>query len=374
MNKKYFYIIPLLLSAIFVACTSKSIGYTISGSDFDALNGKTVVLLTDTSTTGQEQVIDSFRIENGAFSVSGKTDFPMYLMLSETTSTDSKIIFLENAAYTLKGTDGTLANAAVESVSPYNNQLRQLVAFEDSINKLKDPLYNRFYELEESDTQALNLLTGELDALDKQVEANKSRFVDENPASPLSVYLLYKGMSLRNYTSLKEDVDKLDASLKNHPYTRMIQTKMDALAKVELGQIAPDFSIADIDGNIIRLSDYRGKYVLLDFWASWCMPCRKEFPHLLEVYKKHGGDNFDIFGISLDDNKDDFIASLKEENLPWKNASELKRDNPEIAELYAVSFIPKNYLIAPDGKIVAVDLRGDEGMAQLIGILSGKTQ
>lgn len=374
MNKKQIHILITLIASLLASCTQKPTGYTITGENFDTLNGKTVLLLADTTNTGQEDIIDSVRVENGTFHINGKTDFPILLILRESLSTDSKIVFLENTAYTLKGSDGTLTNAKLETNSQFNLQLQQFTAFEDSVNQLKDAVLNKFYELDAPDEAAQNALIKELEAFEVMTTDYKNRFIGENPASPVSAYLLHKEMLSGNLESFKESAAKLDASLKTHPYMKTVQQKIDALAKLEVGQIAPDFSISDIEGNTIRLSDYRGKFVLLDFWASWCMPCRKEFPHLREAYKELGGEKFDILGISLDDNMDDFASALEEENLPWKNASELKRDNQEISALYAISFIPKNFLIDPDGKIAAVDLRGDETLAQLRSFISKSSQ
>lgn len=374
MNKKQIHYLIALIALLLASCTQKPAGYTITGENFDALNGKTVLFLVDTTNTGEEEIVDSVRIENGSFKINGKTDFPMFLILRESLSTDAKIIFLENTAYLLKGSDGTLANAELETNSQFNFQLQQITAFEDSVNQLKDAVLSKFYELDEVDEGAQKALIEEMDAFELMTTDYKNRFIGENPASPVSAYLLHKNMLSGNLASLKEGTAKLAASLKTHPYMKSVQHKIDALAKLEVGQIAPDFAIADLEGNTIRLSDYRGKYVLLDFWASWCMPCRKEFPHLRGAYKEFGGEKFDILGISLDDNMGDFATALEEENLPWKNASELKRDNQEIPALYAISFIPKNFLIDPDGKIAAVDLHGDEGMAQLRSFLSESSQ
>lgn len=374
MIKKQIYFISCILAVLLTACTSKPSGYTISGKNLDALNGKTYFLLTETNGTGVEQEIDSFTVENGKFSVTGNVESPLLLSIKGDFSDDGRSIFLENTTYTFTGTDGTLANATLETDSKINDQLQSVVAFEDSIEVLKAPILEQYYSLGEGDTQAIDSLTVEVEKLSDKVLAHKKSFIESNPASALSAYLLYKIASEGNVAALKEGLVKLDASLKSNPYVVNMQSKADALARVEVGQIAPDFSINDLDGNAIKLSDYRGKYVLLDFWASWCMPCRKEFPHLLEAYKKFAGNNFDILGISLDDNRDEFATSLEEEKLPWKNASELKRVNQEITALYAISFIPKNFLIDPNGKIVAVDLRGDEGMAQLNEILSASAQ
>ena len=357
MNKKYSCII-LLLFVFFLTNHLKADNYTICGKNLDALNGKEFFLLIETSGTGIEQEIGRFTIENGMFSVSGEIENPLLLTIKDKYSEDVKSIFLEGTAYMFTGTDGTLANTALETNSVYNKQFYTVMAFESNIESLKLPLLEQYYSLTEAETETMDSLVLEVDKLNEKILAHRiNRIVTDG-----------------NEDVLKEGLSKFDASLKTSPYVVSMQSKADALSRVAVGQIAPDFSIQDLDGNTVKLSDYRGKYVLLDFWASWCVPCRKEFPHLLDVYKKQAGDKFDILGVSLDDNRADFVTALKEENLPWKNVSELKRSHQEITAMYVISFIPKNFLIDPDGKILAIDLRGDEGMAELNAILSGSVQ
>lgn len=124
------------------------------------------------------------------------------------------------------------------------------------------------------------------------------------------------------------------------------------------GVPAPDFSSTTIDGNTLKLSDYRGKYVFIDFWASWCGPCRGENPNVVEAYKKYSGKNIVFIGVSLDTDKDKWAAAIQKDNLTWKHVSDLKGWSSAIAQLYNVQSIPANFLIDPHGNIVAQNLRG----------------
>ncbi len=126
-----------------------------------------------------------------------------------------------------------------------------------------------------------------------------------------------------------------------------------------MGQTAPEISMNSIDGSKISLSDYKGKYVLVDFWASWCGPCRGENPNVVAAYNKFKNKNFDILGVSLDENKDAWEAAVKADGLTWKHISDLKRWQSPVVETYQIRGIPFNVLVDPNGKIIAYDLRGE---------------
>lgn len=124
------------------------------------------------------------------------------------------------------------------------------------------------------------------------------------------------------------------------------------------GELAAEIIQPNQEGENVKLSDLRGKYVLLDFWASWCVPCREENPFVVKAYEKYKSKNFEIFAISLDTEKGNWLEAIKKDNLTWVHGSDLKGQNNSAAEVYGVQGIPANYLIDPDGFIIAKDLRG----------------
>jgi peroxiredoxin len=137
--------------------------------------------------------------------------------------------------------------------------------------------------------------------------------------------------------------------------------KQRAPAKpLELGMPAPDLSLQDMDGKQVSLSSFRGKYVLLDFWASWCQPCRNENPHVVAAYKKYHDKNFTVLGVSLDSKKSDWEKAIMEDSLSWTQVSDLKSWNSSAVITYDIHAIPSNYLIDPSGKIIAHNLHGSD--------------
>jgi peroxiredoxin len=136
-----------------------------------------------------------------------------------------------------------------------------------------------------------------------------------------------------------------------------------------IGKAAPELSLPDINGNEIKLSSFKGKYVLVDFWASWCLPCRRENPNVVQAYNKYKNKNFTILGVSLDKEKDDWVHAIQKDNLSWTQVSDLQEWKSVAVSTYNFGGIPFNVLIDPDGKIIAQSLRGDELDQKLSEIL-----
>ncbi|NMD01566.1 MAG: TlpA family protein disulfide reductase, partial [Bacteroidales bacterium] len=135
----------------------------------------------------------------------------------------------------------------------------------------------------------------------------------------------------------------------------------------------PDFSLTDSNGKLFKLSRLRGNFVLLDFWASWCTPCRYENPNLVKAYKDFAKKGLHIVQVSLDNNKEQWLQAIEKDNLtPWTHVSDLKYWDSPVAKLYGIQAIPANFLIAPDGKIIAQNLRGEQLFATLEQIFSSQ--
>ncbi|MEO0405514.1 MAG: TlpA disulfide reductase family protein, partial [Bacteroidota bacterium] len=134
------------------------------------------------------------------------------------------------------------------------------------------------------------------------------------------------------------------------------QIKLENLLKP--GTAAPEIALPNPEGEMVRLSDYRGNYVLIDFWASWCRPCRAENPNVVRMYNKFQGKNFEIFGVSLDKTKDKWVKAIEQDNLQWPHVSDLKFWQSAAAKLYNVNSIPFTVLIDPDGNVIQTNLRG----------------
>lgn len=186
------------------------------------------------------------------------------------------------------------------------------------------------------------------------------KFAMDNTKSLVSFYAISLVNPVGNENALVAYADKVDTSLKQHSAVKNFVDKVSRLKAVQIGEIAPDFTIESINGKTVKLSDYRGKYVLLDFWASWCGPCRQENPNVVKAYQTYKDKNFTILGISLDKDKNAWAQAVKQDNLTWDQVGELKDFEGETVKLYQVEAIPSSFLLDPQGKIIARDLRGEE--------------
>ncbi|RZL49319.1 MAG: AhpC/TSA family protein [Pedobacter sp.] len=186
------------------------------------------------------------------------------------------------------------------------------------------------------------------------------KFAQDNSKYLVSFYAI----SLINPTGHEDAMvayaEKVDENLKKNTAVKTFVDKVLKLKAVQVGQMAPDFSMNSNDGKVIKLSDYKGKYVLLDFWASWCGPCREENPNVVKAYNTYKNRNFTILGISLDKDKAAWEQAIKQDGLTWTHGSELNDFQGPTVLLYQVEAIPASFLLDPNGKIIARNLRGEQ--------------
>jgi peroxiredoxin len=316
--------------------------------------------------------IDSAELKDGSFELHYKVDFPVLAKVIVTRrnttkkvskSIDQLSIYLEPKAMQLSPAD-SIKHATVVN-SKINKEYKSLRASLESI----DAQYYRIYDLmektseEPKDSTYRNGLKKKLSDIYTVREEVQQHFVREHPESFVSLQIIQSlaGMVPDTKKSLAM-INQLAEPVKNSPPGRKYTEYLQGIAKLDIGQMAPLFSQADTAGQMVSLASYKGKYVLIDFWANWCGPCRAENPNVVKSYAKYHDKGLEIMGISLDklEDKAKWIKAIHDDKLTWLQLCDLKGWENEVARLYNIQGIPQNYLIDPEGKIIAKNLRGAE--------------
>ncbi len=267
-------------------------------------------------------------------------------------------LYLENAAVQIAGTD-SLSKAKITGSKLNDENVILATAIKPVMVKAQG-LSNAYQKAAEADRPKFAEKFKELQNEQKAVLA---KFIKQNPQSfaSLDAVRSFAGPS-PNYYEVMPLFNSLSASIQNTGNGRNYKAALEKLKVTSIGSVAPDFTQNDPSGKPISLSSFKGKYVLVDFWASWCGPCRQENPNVVKVYNQYKNKNFTVLGVSLDqpNGKDAWLKAIKDDGLTWNHVSDLQFWNNEAAALYGVRAIPENFLIDPKGKIIAKDLRGAE--------------
>jgi peroxiredoxin len=351
------------------AQTSPLAGQVIIKGKITGLEAGTATLTTEVF--GQKQSFNA-TITQGKFEFTVNQPSPtLYSMIINEDQSGRMIFFADNGILQLDLQKGNVGGGKVAgSISNRElNQYNAMIALHDQ--KLED--IKEVYSGLEPNDKIENKQDSLEQVFDKAVNAREAaiqNWVLQHPksfVSPLMVVINYGKAG--DATLLRKLFDAMSTEVKTSYYGNYLENVIVKAEGLNIGKPAPAFSQADANGKPIALESYKGKYVLIDFWASWCGPCRQENPNLVRAYNKFKHKNFDILGVSLDNNKTNWLQAIEEDQLTWKHVSDLKYFQNEVALQYGVKSIPANFLLDKEGKIIAKGLRGaqlDQALEQLL--------
>lgn len=355
MNLKHVFFSAFLTISVSACAQPKKDIYTISGH-LAGLKEKQWVY-----TEG-----DSAQIKNGRFKFTGKTKEPKMVPLFTKSKPLITLLFFvsNNEITTIEGKAAAFEQASITGPAVQTDFIR-LNNLMKPVNLQKEKLF-KAYEVAATanDSTKMTAIEKGIQSLDHQTEIKTKAFILKNPRSFVSAFQL-QNMA---YNASAEKVDSLfkilDPSLQRSVMGKSLQKMIATKKRTSIGSEIMEFSQPDVSGKPISMSSFRGKFVLLDFWSSWCAPCRAENPNVLKAYNEFKDKGFTVFAVSVDNDRENWLKAVKEDQLPWTQASDLKQKN-EAAELFGIDGIPASFLIDPNGKIVAVNLRGDDLVKKL---------
>ncbi len=314
--------------------------------------------------------VDSAEIKDGNFTMTGTLDHPDIYYLQVQDKRGALLLFMENNNLKVTGNVDSLWLARAEG-SPYQDDYN---AYQELLNPFEEQyraLYGQWQQARMTGNEALaKKIEEEYDSLNQEQQKIDEKFIEEHPNSLVSPYLLRSMAYNMEGDEMQKYLDELDTSFNSITFVKELQDWAEAKKRVAEGQKAPEFALADTSGNTVSLSSLLGKgYLLIDFWAAWCSPCRQENPNLVKTYQKYHDKGFDIIGVSLDQDRNAWVGAIQKDGLPWTQVSALQGWQDETAKLYAVRSIPSNFLLDKDGIIVGRNLRGDDLKKKLSELL-----
>ncbi|TCC99623.1 TlpA disulfide reductase family protein [Pedobacter hiemivivus] len=344
-------------------------GFTIKGKLTGVKNGQKVML---SYRTGEKEVNDSAIVRNGSFLLKGKvkdvTKAKITLKdpkadkepmtMEKMMAMDEQDFFLENKAFSVAGSNMKTAlikgGAAQADYLVLKSQLKPL---EDKMKPLSEKMGQYF---KENNEKAKDELFPKLRAIRVDMTKVEDGFIYQHPDSYVSLDLVESKSGVIDPKRFEPFFKALSPRIQNSVKGKDLAARLKTAKKIDIGQPAMDFVQNNTKGVPVSLSSLKGKYVLIDFWASWCGPCRQENPNVLKVYQKFKDKNFEIIAVSLDNKKEAWLKAIAADGLPWIHVSDLKGWKNAVAADYDVKAVPQNFLVGPDGKILAKNLIGKE--------------
>jgi len=345
------YLAILVLAAAIFSCQTAKNEYLIKGSITGVDAGKVYLQkLVD----GKPKSVDSTDIAGGKFTFKGKMAMPDIRFLRLNQKDYFAQFFLDNADITVRASKDSLRNTKVTG-SPTQDIFQIYITEMEKLNKDVLALQAKYQNaMTTGNTNEAEKAKIDYQAMIDNNLVYTKNFVKEHSSSVVSAYITIAQLSTQlEGTELDSIVSKFPPEISTSEYVVKLKEIVLEQKKTSVGAIAPDFTMNTPEGKPIQLSSFRGKTVLVDFWASWCAPCRQENPNLVKLYQQYHSKGLEILGVSLDRNKEEWVKAIQNDQLSWIHVSDLQFWQNSAARLYSVNVVPQSFLLDKEGKIIA---------------------